>query len=91
VASQVVVAAGWADKPSWRVGLQPAFALSAVPDSIFRTKHPAAAFAVEDGEVAHCEPERSSLETSAPSLLNQGAIADLRIRERVDSHPESIA
>jgi hypothetical protein len=86
-----VVAARWADKPSWWVGLQPPFALSAVPDSIFWTEHPPAAFAVEDGEVAHCEPERSSLETSGPPLLDQGAIADLRIGERVDSHPESIA
>jgi hypothetical protein len=91
VPAQVVVAARWADQPSWWVGLQPAFALSAVPDSIFRTEHPSAAFAVQNCEVAHCEPECSSLETSGPSLLDQGAIADLRIRERVDSHPESIA
>ena len=85
------MAARGADQPSWRVGLQPAFALSAVPDSIFRTEHPAAAFAVQDCEVANCEPERSSLETSGPPLLDQGAIEDLRIREWVDSHPESIA
>jgi hypothetical protein len=86
-----VVAARGADQPSWWVGLQPAFALSAVPDSIFGTKHPAATFAVQDGQVAHGEPERSSLETSGPPFLDQGAITDLRIRERVDSHPESIA
>jgi hypothetical protein len=85
------MAARWADKPPWWVGLQPAFALSAVPDSVFRTKHPPAAFAVQDGEVAHCEPERSSLETSGSPLLDQGAIADLRISKRVDSHLESIA
>jgi hypothetical protein len=91
VASEVVVATRWADKATWWVGLQPPFALSAVPDSIFRTKHPSAAFAVQDGEVAHGEPERSGLETSGPSLLDQSAIADLCIRERVDSHPESIA
>jgi hypothetical protein len=91
VASEVVVAARWADQPSWWVGLQPAFPLSAVPDSIFRTQHPSAALAVEDREVAHRKPERSSLETSGPPLLDQGAIADLCIRERVDSHAESIA
>ena len=85
------MAARWADKSPWWVGLQPAFALSAVPDSIFRTKHPPAAFAVEDREVSHCEAERSSLETSGPPLLDEGAIADLGIREGVDSHPESIA
>ena len=85
------MAARWADKSPWWVGLQPAFALSAVPDSIFRTKHPSPALAVQDGQVSHGEPERSSLETSGAPLLDQGAIADLRIRERVDSHPESIA
>jgi hypothetical protein len=85
------VAARRADQSSWWVGLQPAFALSAVPDSIFWTKHPPASFGVEYSEVAHGEPECPSLETSGPSLLDQGAIADLRISERVDSHPESIA
>ena len=85
------MAARWADKPTWRVGLQPAFPLAAVPDSIFRAKHPAAAFTVEDGEVAHGDPERPRLETSGPPLLDQGAVADLRIGKRINSHAESIA
>ena len=91
MASQVVVAARWAYKPTWWVRLQPAFALSAIPDSIFRTEHPSAAFTVEDGEVAHGDPERPRLETSGPPLLDQGAVADLRIGKRINSHAESIA
>jgi hypothetical protein len=80
-----------ADQPSRRVGLQPAFALAAVPDAILWTKHPTAAFTVEDGEVAHGEPERSRLKTSGPPLLDQGPIADLCIGKRIHSHAESIA
>ena len=83
--------ARWADQPSRRVGLQPAFALAPIPDPILWTKHPTAAFTVEDGEVAHGEPERSRLKTPGPPLLDQGPIADLRIGKGIHSHPESIA
>ena len=85
------MAARWADQPSWWIGLQPAFALSPIPDSIFWTKHPTAAFAVENGEVANGYTERSRLETSGPPLLDQGAVAHLRIGKRINSHAESIA
>jgi hypothetical protein len=91
VASQVVMTAGRADQPSWRVGLQPAFSLAPVPDAIFWAKHPSPALAVKNGQVAHRESEGSGLKTSGPPFLDQGAIADLGIGKRIDSHAESIA
>jgi hypothetical protein len=71
--------------------LEPAFALSPIPDSIFRTKHPATAFTIENSEVAHGESECSGLKTTGPPLLDQRPIADLRIGKGIHSHPESIA
>jgi hypothetical protein len=83
--------ARWADQPSWWVGLQPPFALAAVPDPIFWAEHPPPPLAVENGQVAYGEPERSSLESSGPPLLDKVAIADLRIGKWIYSHAESIA
>ena len=73
------------------VCLQPALTLSAVPDAVLRTEHPTPAFAVQDREVADREPERSRLEAAVTTLVDQNSISRLGVRERIDSHPESIA
>ena len=80
-----------ANKPARRVSLQPAFALSSVPDPVLGTEHPSPALAVEDREVTDRETERSGLEPAVAALLNQLAIAGLRVREWIDGHAKSIA
>jgi hypothetical protein len=79
------------DEPPRWVGLQPAFTLAAVPDSVFGAEHPAPPLAVEDRKVAHSDPERPRLEGSHPPLLDQVSVTQLGFGERIDSHPESIA
>ena len=86
-----MVAAGWADQPSGWVRLKPALAFSPIPDAVLGTKHPSPALAVEDGQVAHSEPERARLETPGTPLLHQASVTELSIRERIDCHGESIA
>jgi hypothetical protein len=71
--------------------LQPAFALSAIPDAILGTEHPAPSFAVQDREVANREPESSGLKAAVPALVDKQPIASLGIGKRIDSHVESIA
>jgi hypothetical protein len=71
--------------------LQPALALSSVPDAVFRTKHPAPPLAVEDREVADRKPKRTGLQAAVAALVDQQAIACLSVSERIDSHGESIA
>ena len=89
--SKVVVAARCAHEPARWVCLQPALALSSVPDAVLRTKHPAPSFGVEDREVADREPKRTGLQAAVAALVDQQAIARLGVSERIDSHGESIA
>ena len=91
VPSEVVVSTRSADEPAGWVRLEPSLALPAVPDPIFRTKHPAASFAVEDREIADRKPERAWHQPARPALLHEEAISDLGLGERIDSHAESIA
>ena len=49
VASEVVMAARCAHEPAWGVSLEPALTLSAIPDAVLGTEHPAPPFAVEHG------------------------------------------
>jgi hypothetical protein len=91
VSPQVVMTARWADEPSGRIGLQPAFALAAVPDAVLRTQHPPPALTVQDGQVAYRQPECSRLEAPHTALLDQVAIASLGVSERVHGHAQSIA
>jgi hypothetical protein len=85
------MAARCAHEPSRWVCLQPALALSAVPDAVLRTEHPAPSLAVEDREVADCEQKGPGLQAAVAALVDQQAIARLGIGERIDSHAESIA
>ena len=73
------------------VCLQPALTLSAIPDAVLGTEHPAPALAIEDREVADREPERSGLEAAVATLVDQNAISRLGVGKRIDSHAESIA
>jgi hypothetical protein len=91
VTSEVVVAARCAHEPSRRVSLQPSLALSPVPDAVLGTEHPASPFAVEDCEVADCEPKRSGLQAAVATLVDEQPIARLGVCKRIDSHGESIA
>jgi hypothetical protein len=85
------MAARCAHQASRWVCLQPALALSAVPDAVLGTEHPSAAFAVQDCEVADREPESSGLKAAVAALIDQQPIARLGVRKRIDSHLESIA
>ncbi len=85
------MAARCAHEASRWVCLQPAFALSPVPDAILGTEHPAPPFAVKDREVADREPESSGLEAAVATLVDQQAIARLGVGKRIDSHKQSIA
>ena len=80
-----------ANQASRRVGLQPALALSSVPDAVLGTEHPSAPFAIEDREVADREPKGTGLQAAVAALVDQQAIARLGVSERIDSHGESIA
>ncbi len=80
-----------AHKTSRWVCLQPALTLSAVPDAVLRTEHPAPTLAVQDREVADREPKGPGLEAAVATLVDQEAIARLGVGERIDSHGESIA
>ena len=81
----------WTDEPAWWVGLQPTLAFAPVPDAILRTEHPPAALAVEHCEVANREAECAGLKTAVAALLDQNPVSSLGVRERIDSHGESIA
>lgn len=85
------MAARCAHKASRWVCLQPALALSAVPNAVLRTEHPAPPLAIQDREVADREPESSGLETAVATLIDEQAITRLGVRERIYSHGESIA
>jgi hypothetical protein len=80
-----------AHEPARRVRLQPALALSPIPDPILRAEHPSPALAVENRKVTYGKSERSGLEPAVAALLDQHAIAGLGIREWIDGHAESIA
>jgi len=71
--------------------LQPALALTSIPDAVLGSEHPSPTFAVEHGKIANREPEGARLQTAVPTLLDQAPISSLCIRERVDSHGGSIA
>ena len=71
--------------------MQPAFALATVPDAVLRTQHPPPTLAVQDGQVAHRQPEGSCLEAAHTTFLDQVAVAGLGVSERVHSHAQSIA
>jgi hypothetical protein len=91
VPAEVVVSARRAYKPARRVSLQPALALSSVPDPVLGAEHPSPPLAVEDREVTHGEPERSGLEPAVAALLDQMAIAGFRVSKWIDGHAKSIA
>ena len=85
------MAARRADQASGRIGLQPAFTLSAIPDPVLGTEHPTAPLAIQHGQVAHRDPEGSRLQSSDAALFYQVSITELGFGEWIDSHPESIA
>jgi hypothetical protein len=85
------MAARCANQAPRRVCLQPAFALTAVPDAVFGTEHPTTPFAVQDREVAHREPKGSGLQATVATLVDQQAITSLGVGKRIDSHAQSIA
>lgn len=85
------MAARSTDQSSRRVCLQPPLALSAVPDAVLGTEHPAPSLAVQDSEVADREPKSAGLKAAIATLVDQQAIARLGVGKRIDSHPESIA
>src|SRR5258708_39937048 len=85
------MAARCAHETSRWVCLQPPLALSSVPDAVLGTEHPAPPLAVEDREVADCEPKGSGLKAAVAAFVDQLAIARLGVSERIDCHGESIA
>src|SRR5437868_13715008 len=89
--ARVVVTARGADKASRGIGLQPAFVLPPVPDSVLRPEHPAPPLAVEDREVAHRDPERPGLHVAGSALVDEVPVSDLRFRESIDRHPREHA
>ena len=91
VAAQIVVPAGRADQAAGWVGLQPAIVLTAVPDAVLWTQHPAMALAVEHGQITHGEPKSSGLQSAGFSIGDERLVANLCLGERVDRHPDSIA
>jgi hypothetical protein len=83
--------AGRADEASRWVGLQPALPLAAVPDAVFRAKHPASPLAVKDRQIPDRDPEGPGLKRSNAALFNQVPVTQLRLCEWIDSHLQSIA
>ena len=77
-------------EPAWRVRLQPPLAFSAVPDTVLGSEHPSPTFAIEHCEVAHREPKSSCLKIAVTTLLDENPVSSLGIRERIDSHGESM-
>src|SRR5215813_1997814 len=91
VAPQVVVPAVRAHEAARWVGLEPALVLAAVPDPVLRSEHPAMTLAVEHGQIAHREPERTSLQTARSPLRDQRFVPGLGFGEWIDGHQDSIA
>jgi hypothetical protein len=89
--AEVVMSARCAHEPARRVRLQPALALSPVPDPILWAEHPSPALAVENSKVTHGKSEGSGLEPPVAALLDQDAIAGLCIRKGVDRHAKSMS
>ena len=85
------MAARRADEAARWVCLQPALALSPVPDAILWAEHPSPPLAVQDRKVTDREPEGSSLKAAVATLVDQQAIPGLGISERIHGHRESIA
>jgi len=77
-------------KSAWRVSLQPPLAFSAIPDAVLGSEHPSPTFAIEHREVAHREPKSSCLKIAVTTLLDENPVSSLGIRERIDSHGESM-
>jgi hypothetical protein len=69
-----------------RVRLQPAFVLTAIPDAVFGTEHPAPPFVVEHGEVANGDPEGARLQISHAPFFDEELVAGLRFGEGIDGH-----
>src|SRR5216683_3148184 len=84
------MAARGAHEPARWIRLQPALPLAAIPDAVLRAEHPSTPFAIEDGQIAHREPERASLKTAVATLVDQLAIVRLGVRERIDCHAQSL-
>src|SRR5713101_7045923 len=84
------MAARGTHEPSRRIRLQPALPLAAIPDAVLRAEHPSTPFAIEDGQIAHREPERASLKAAVATLVDQLAIVRLGVRERIDCHAQSL-
>jgi hypothetical protein len=79
-----------ADETSRRIRLQPPLAFAPIPDAILRTEHPSAAFAVEDREVAHRDPERSRRQAAIAPLVDEQLVSRFGIGKRIDGHPQSM-
>ncbi len=75
-----------AHQPARRIGLQPPFVFPPVPDSVLRSQHPSPSFAVEHGEVANRDAERTRLKVAGVPLLDEELVADLGFGERIDGH-----
>jgi hypothetical protein len=86
VATQVVVAAVAADEAAWRIGLQPAFVLPPVPDTVLGPEHPPPAFAVQHREISHRDSERAWLHVARAPFFDQELVSDLSFREWIDCH-----
>ena len=78
--------ARWTHQPARRVGLQPAFVFSPVPDAILRSQHPAPSLAVEHREVADRDSKGARLKISRSPLFHQELVPNLCIGEWIDSH-----
>jgi hypothetical protein len=70
--------------------LQPPLALTSIPDAVLGTEHPSPPLAVEHGEVANRKPKSSCLKIAVTTLIDENPVSSLGIRERIDSHGESM-
>src|SRR5215467_989379 len=91
VTAEIVVPAERADEAAGWVGLQPAVAITPVPDAVFRTEHPPLSLAVQHREVPHSKPERTRLEAAGTPLRNERLVPGLSFGEGIDGHQDSIA
>ncbi len=86
VTAQVVVAARSADETARRIGLQPAFVLPPVPDSVFGSEHPPPAFTVQHREISHRDAKRAWLHVARATFFDQELVSDLSFGEWIDCH-----
>src|SRR5207244_4961356 len=81
---EVVVSAGAADQPPWRLRLHPAVPVPPVPDAVLRAQRPFAALAVEDAQLTHRGAKAAGIEPALLALLEELSVLQLGLPKRID-------